>query len=81
MISSKLDANQIQKLSFDEAEKAVRTLGVGGKLVPEVYDQILLSYDGAGNIGTVVYMHEGQTAAQLTLIYDGSNRLIQVSRM
>lgn len=81
MISSKLDANQIQKLSFDEQEKALRTVGVGGKLVPEVYSAITLTYDGAGNIATVVYLDGTTTVAQLNLTYDGSNRLIQVTRV
>ena len=81
MITSKLDANQIQKLSFDEANEAVRSIGIGGKLVPDVYSAITLTYDGAGNIATVVYLDGATTVAQLNLTYDGSNRLIQVVKV
>lgn len=81
MISSKLDANQIQKLSFDEANEAVRSIGVGGKLVPDVFDSIQLQYDGSGNISVVTYLASGNTVAVLNLQYDGSNRLTQVTRV
>ena len=80
MITSKLDANQIQKLSFDEANEAVRSIGIGGKLVPDVFDAILLAYDGSDNITMVTYQSGGDTVAVLNLVYDGSNRLTSVTR-
>lgn len=80
MIVSKLDASQIQKMSFDETNRAMRNISIGGKLVPEVYSAITLTYDGAGNIATVTYLDGSTTIAQLTLGYDGSNRLISVSK-
>ena len=42
IIISKLDAAQIARLSFDEANDAVKTIGVGGALVPEKYDKLAL---------------------------------------
>lgn len=81
MITSKLDANQIQKLSFDEANEAVRSIGIGGKLVPDVYSRIALTYDSSENIQTVSYYDGATLVCVLNLTYDGSNRLINVERV
>ncbi|NDE09886.1 MAG: hypothetical protein EBZ95_04880 [Chitinophagia bacterium] len=80
MITSKLDANQVIKEGFDEANKALKTIGVGGTLVPEKYTSISLTYDGMGNIATVTYFNGLVQVGILTLSYDGSNRLMQVVR-
>jgi hypothetical protein len=84
IIVSKLDAAQVARLSFDEAKAAVRVIGVGGTLVPDIYDDMVLTYivsgNGTGEIGTVTYSLLGDAVAVLTLTYDGSNRLIQVTR-
>ena len=80
MIVSKLDASQVQKLSYDEENKALRNINVGGTLVPEVHNKMELTYDGSGNIATVTYYQDLTQVALLTLGYDGSNRLISVTR-
>lgn len=80
MITSKLDANQVLKESFDETNKALKTIGVGGSLVPEKYTSISLTYDIFNNIATVTYFQNSTQIALLTLSYDSNNRLTQVVR-
>ncbi len=80
MITSKLDANQVLKESFDDESQALKTIGVGGALVPEKYTAITLTYDGSGNIATVTYFDGAVQVALLTLTYNGSNQLTQVVR-
>lgn len=60
---------------------------LAASLVPEAYDHISLTYvaagNGAGEIETVVYRTgggAGTIVATLTLAYDGSNRLLSVTR-
>lgn len=82
--SSRLDANQVIKETFDKTNEALRVIGVGGNLVPEAYDDITLTYvvagPGSGEIETVTYSLDGSTVATLTLSYDGANRLSNVTR-
>ena len=80
MITSKLDANQVIKESFDENQNALKTIGVGGSLVPEKYDKIALTYDIFNNISTVTYFDGVTQLCVLTLSYDEFNRLTQVVR-
>ena len=42
-------------------------------LVPEKYDEIVLGYDGGGNLTSVIYKFSTATIATLTLSYTGSN--------
>lgn len=84
---SDLDQQQIIQRSFEEAEDALRTLGVGGSLVPEAYDYIALTYvpsgNGVGQVQTVTYKingSSGTTVATLTLAYNSDNKLITVTR-
>lgn len=87
---SQLDANQVIRragLSLDGSSAPAGGLAVvnmGGDLVPEKYDKIDLTYVAAGNgvgeIETVVYSLVGNTIATLTLAYDGTNKLISVTR-
>lgn len=83
-IISKQDADQVIRLSFDDAAQALKTIGVGGTLVPEEYDAIALTYvaagNGAGEIETVTFSKDGSPIALLTLTYDGVNRLSTVTR-
>lgn len=83
-IVSKLDANQAIRKSFDDTNEALKTIGVGGALVPDKYDSISLTYvlagNGTGEIQTVTYRLNGTQIALLTLTYDGSNRLSSVTR-
>jgi hypothetical protein len=83
-IVSKLDADQVMRKSYDDAVEALKTIGVGGTLVPEQYDAIALTYvpsgNGAGEIQTVTFSKDGSDIATLTLTYDGVNRLSTVTR-
>lgn len=74
-----LDFAQVLKQSFDDSAQALKMLGIGGTLVPEKYDSIQLAYTG-DNLTEVTYKLAGSTVAVLTLAYDGSNKLIQVTR-
>lgn len=84
IIVSKQDADQIIRLSYDDATRALKMLPVGGNLVPDKYTSIVLTYivagNGAGQIGTVTYFNDVVQVALLTLTYDVSDRLIQVVR-
>lgn len=75
-----MDADQITRLTYDEAARAMKTISSGGTLVPESYDEIVLTYDGSSNIETVTYYANAVQIALLTLAYDGSNRLTSVIR-
>jgi hypothetical protein len=85
IIVSKLDANQIQRLSFDEANAAMKTIGVGGTLVPDSFDDTQITYivsgQGIGQIGLVEYYSNNILIASLQLTYDISDRLIRVQRI
>lgn len=81
---TELDQSQVLRQSFDEAQDALRTLNIGGSLVPSQYDDIVLTYvasgNGTGEIQTVTYSYLGGSVATLTLSYDASDRLIHVVR-
>lgn len=83
-IITKLDAQQAIRKSYDDAAEALKTIGVGGALVPDQYDAIALTYvasgNGTGEIQTVTYSKDGSDIATLTLTYDVSNRLSTVTR-
>jgi hypothetical protein len=84
IIVSKLDSDQITRLSYDEANAAMRQIGVGGTLVPDKYSRIVLTYitsgNGAGSIGTVTYYDGATLICVLNLTYDVSDRLVDVER-
>lgn len=84
---SQLDQRQVTVQSFDEANDALRVIGVGGSFVVNGYDYIALTYvasgNGQGEIETATYKtggSSGTTIAVLTLTYDASNRLSTVTR-
>ncbi len=89
---SQLDADQVIRRSgatLDDPTAALPDTGlavinVGGKLVPEKYDQIDLTYVAAGNgtgeIETAIYKLNNQTIATLTISYDAQNRITSVIR-
>jgi hypothetical protein len=56
----------------------------GGTLVPEAYDEIVLTYvpsgNGVGEIATAVYKLDAATVATLTLSYNGDDKLSGVVR-
>lgn len=78
------DQGNIARATYDPATESVKTLLVGGNLVPDRYDEIAMTYitagNGTGEIGTVTYKYLGSTIATLTLSYDVSNRIINVVR-
>lgn len=84
MSMSQLDPGQIIKTAFEDSNAALKVRAIAGGLVPEVYDELALTYvaagPGTGEIATVVYKLLGSTIATLTLGYDGSNRLNSVVR-
>jgi len=81
-----LDANQvIRKSSVDLAGGGTASgVVVLNSLVPDEYDQVVLTYiasgDGAGEVGTATYKLAGIDIAILTLTYDASSRLTDVIR-
>lgn len=81
---TKLDSEQALKQSFSEANDALRTLNAGGTLVPEKFTRTVLTYvvagNGTGEIQTVTYFDGVEQVATLTLMYDGQNRLVDVTR-
>lgn len=51
------------------------------QLVPVLYDQVVTTYVGSTtDINTIVYKQGGATVATLTMTYDGSNRLTDITR-
>lgn len=80
-IISKLDADQVIRKSYDDDSGALKVLGVGGNLVPDKYDHIVLTYVPAKDlIQTVTYSLGGSDICTLTLTYDGTDRLTEVER-
>ena len=90
---SQLDANQVIRRSGADLsnpadpqlpDAGLGVVNLGGKLVPEKYDRIDLTYvasgNGAGEVETATYFLESTQIAILTLAYDASNRLISVTR-
>lgn len=77
----KADGSQVINPATEETLQDILN---GGKLVPEEYDEIVITYrttpPGNGEINTVVYKLDGDTVATLTLAYDGSDRLSGVVR-
>lgn len=81
-----LDANQVIRKSAVDLSGGGTGSGVVvmNSLVPDEYDQVVLTYvaagNGAGEVETATYKLTGATIATLTLSYDASNRLIDVVR-
>lgn len=79
----KLDFQQIIRSTYDESSNSLQTQSMGS-LVPEPYDELVLTYvtagNGLGEIETVTYKKDGSTIAVITLGYDGSDKLISVVR-
>lgn len=73
----------LQAVQLD-ANKNLKVLSVGGTLVPENYDNLVLTYvpsgNGAGQVQTVTYKLSTTTIATLTLSYDSGNNLTSVVR-
>lgn len=78
------DPGNIIKSVYDPATDSLKSILTGGKLVPEKFDEIALTYvtsgNGLGEIQTVTYKLAGSTLATLTLTYNVSNKLINVVR-
>jgi hypothetical protein len=83
-IVSKLDADQVMRKSYSDADGGLKVIGVGGNLVPDKFDKIDMTYvtsgNGIGEIQTVVYSLNGNTIATLTLSYNVDNKLVSVER-
>jgi|CXWL01.1.fsa_nt_gi diketogulonate reductase-like aldo/keto reductase len=71
MSQSKLDANQVIKSVYDATDEALKISNISG-LVPESYDEIVLSYSGS-DLSTVIYKKATVTIATLTLSYTLGN--------
>ncbi len=79
-------ANQVLEITeLDNIDTATTALNArtAGALVPAAFDEIALTYivggNGDGQIGTAVYKLASSTVKTLTLTYDASNRLIDVT--
>lgn len=67
---SKVSSNQVLQRAFDDDTKSLRILSSGGKLVPEEYNTLELSYTG-DDLTQVVYKNDTTVIATLTLGYTG----------
>ena len=86
---SSLDHTQVirkQVIENADGTLAQRTVNVAN-LITQAYDYISLTYvaagNGAGEIETVTYKTggaAGTTVATLTLTYDASNRILDITR-
>lgn len=84
-----LDYTQVIRKQAQETadgQLAQKTVNIGN-LITEPYDYIALTYvaagNGAGEIETVTYKSGGSggtTIATLTLTYDASNRILDITR-
>lgn len=83
-LSGGLDSNQVIIEAFDKDFEVLKIRNIGGSLVPDVFDEINLTYVpsgfGAGQIQTVSYKLSSVLIATLTLTYDASDRIISVIR-
>lgn len=81
-LSDGVDANQALMEAFDETYRVLNVRDIGGKLVPDVFDEIDLTYvvvgPGSGQIRTVTYKLQSLIIATLTLTYDGSDRISMI---
>lgn len=68
-------------LSSIESDITALNARLAGSLVPENFDEVVLTYVGATeDISTATYKLATVTVATLTLTYDGSNRLSSVTK-
>lgn len=70
--------------AIDPDSGAIETIGLNS-LVPKEYDEIALTYvgaglDGEGQVATAQYRLSSSPVATLTLSYDSSDRLVNVVR-
>ena len=82
-----LDSAQVIRTVADIANDGglvLKTINIGGTLIPKIYDGIevvyIVSGNGTGEPGTVTYKLGAVTVATLALVYDSSNRVISVVR-
>jgi hypothetical protein len=82
-----LDADQVTRLlvtPLSGGGVGQKSLSVGGKFVPEQFNEVSLTYitsgPGTGEVGTVTYKLNGNNICVLNISYDGSNRIINVVR-
>jgi hypothetical protein len=91
-LNNNLDPGQIIKKVYDqpnvpdsENPNAIRVRNLGGNLVPDIYNEIFLTYisGGAaeGEIATASYYNNGDLVATLMLEYYTDGRLKKVSRL
>lgn len=66
------------KLSAAQSTLEAIQAAIGGGLVDVQYDQIALTYDGAGLLTVVRYYQASVLVCTLTLSYDGAARLTGV---
>lgn len=81
-----LDAAQVIRTTAaitDDGQLVQKVLNVNS-LVPKVFDEQVISYivsgNGTGEIGQVVFKLNGVIVSTLNLAYDSLNRIINVSR-
>ena len=61
-------------------DKDGNQVSLASGLVPKSFDSIALGYDSNGNLTTAVYSLSGTTVATLTLTYNSSNVLTNVTK-
>ena len=91
-INDNYDFQQIIKKVYEspnvsdaENPNLLRVRNLGGNLVPDIYDEIFLTYrtsaPGLGEIDTVSYYKDAGLVATLTLEYWPNNNLKRVQRI
>lgn len=91
-LNNNLDPGQIIKKVYDqpnvpdaENSNAIRVRNLGGNLVPDIYNEVFLTYisDGAaeGEIASASYYNNNDLVATLILEYYPDGRLKKVSRI
>lgn len=79
------DSNQAIVQAFDKTLEVFNVRNIAGQLVPEVFDEVQLSYivsgNGTGELGTIVYKLSSIIIATVQLSYDSNSRIIDIKRI
>ncbi len=83
MTAQKVDNNLLNPYfveSSEGIEGKIQHMALDNRLVPPRYDDVVMTYDGSGNLETATFKLETVTLWTVTLEYDGSNNLTRAYR-
>jgi len=91
-LNDNFDAMQILKRVYEQPHvpdaqdpKLLRVRNIGGNLVPDIYDEVSITYNVGGpadqEIATVAYLLDSNLLAVLILTYDINGLLTDVKRV